>query len=128
RWRAEDFKCMPLATYGSGTRLGRKATRDVHKQITYEYALHLAGKAPTRSELSLPHYFAERPEESLEEIEDGRLHADLLDQGIVVQLVDFLQVQEAYLEEAQEEANGSAPERLRPDGRVPQRRRAAAAA
>lgn len=101
-WLVTDFKCVPWKIY-SGPWLGAKATRDVLKQVTYEYALQIYAEdtgaaVKTASQLCIPYYFRKLPEDDIgAACEDEWLDSSLVDQGIEVFRADMSQVLETYL-------------------------------
>lgn len=116
-----DFKYVSADSY-TGAYLTRKIRRDVQKQLTYEYALRLYEPGQnTHSQFCIPHYYPAPPDDIGDEIPEEQVHPTLRDQGMEVLLVDFAQVQEVYLQIAQEEYE-SARQRLRPTRHVSERR------
>jgi hypothetical protein len=96
--RVIDFKCVTKITYGRSGGLGRKAKKDERKQITYEYALQLSGVSTTRSQLCIPTYFDDPPDDVGLSVDEQALHPRLQEQEIGVLQVDFDQVLQGYLQ------------------------------
>lgn len=106
-WLVTDFKCVPWKIY-SGPRLGPKASADVLKQITYEYALQIYAKNlgssfSTKSQLCIPYYFLDLPSDLIgKECEKQWIASSILDQDIEVFRVDLTKVMDTYLLESEQ--------------------------
>jgi hypothetical protein len=93
-----DFKYMSYQAYMKRN-LGSKATKDIKKQLVYEYCLQLIHpNCVTESTLDVPHYFRVRPEGIGELVKRGDLNRELRLADIDVFKVDYVQVQDVYHE------------------------------
>lgn len=91
-----DFKCVPYTLYTDPV-LQKKAQKDERKQIAYEYALQLSEASETQSQLAVPNYFEQSPNDIGRAVGPEELHSTLNDQDIKVFRVDFNQVLNEYL-------------------------------
>lgn len=98
-WTVYDFKYKPTSLYQDNIK--EREVADIHKQLVYEYALQsvLPDSASTQSVLDLPRFFPQKPQDISKRVEEERLHHSVRSAGIVIAEVDYLTVQETYLEE-----------------------------
>lgn len=118
-YRIVDFKFVPARVYRSDARKSAtdKRESDVQKQLVYEYALQLNHKGiTTGSQLCVPRYFRQWPDDVGEKVEEGSLHSSVHEGDITVLEVNFEKVLSTYLEvhdsshqEGRTSINGASP-------------------
>jgi len=99
-YRVVDFKFVPSRVYKSDARNSATDKRegDVRKQLVYEYALQLnLEDASTDSQLCVPRYFAQWPEEVGVRVEENDLHPSVRRESMVVSEVNFEKVLDTYV-------------------------------